>query len=249
VTSRARVYANLSTLANAAVGVGAVLYILAGNKSWAMLLIVSGIGFDGLDGLFSRRAPGPPSAFGRFADSIADSVTFGLAPAFLLAVHTDRPVLWQPYSTAAIAIAVVFALCAVGRLVYFTARGFHRSDFLGAPTPQAALGVIVLILLSDVPAFWGTNPTLVLAGSAVVALSMILPIPFPKIRKGSPIRPISTITAVGLTIALLLLQFHLAPGSPPYELAFGASLVTVAGVVLYYLLGPLVALTGPAKGA
>ncbi|MCI4318571.1 MAG: CDP-alcohol phosphatidyltransferase family protein [Thermoplasmata archaeon] len=234
----ARYGANLATLANGAVGVGAILYILAGNKLWAMLLIVSGLGFDGLDGYLSRRAGDSSSNFGRYADSIADAVTFGLAPGTLLIVHSDRPVLWVPYAGLCLVVGIVVAALAIARLVYFTARGYQRSSFLGAPTPQAALAIVVLVLMADVPAFWGTDPWFVLAGASVVALSMVIPVPFPKIRRGSPLRLAMAVTGVGLIVALVPLQFRLAPGSVLYEVAFGATVVSGLGLLAYYLYGP-----------
>jgi archaetidylserine synthase len=238
VTARGRYAANLATLANGAVGVGAILYILAGNKLWGMLLIVSGLGFDGLDGFLSRRAGGPPSRFGRYADSIADAVTFGIAPGALLAVHSDRPELWASSATVSLAVGAAFAALAIARLVYFTARGFHRSSFLGAPTPQATLAIIVLVLVGDVPAFWGTDPAFVLVGAALVAISMVVPVPFPKIRRDSPLRPPMILTGIALILALLPLQFRPAPGSLLYEIAFAATVASGVGLLVYYLYGP-----------
>ena len=234
----ARYGANLATLANGAVGVGAILYVLAGNKLWAMLLIVSGLGFDGLDGYLSRRAGDGASRFGRYADSIADAVTFGLAPGALLIVHSDRPVLWVSYGWAGLAVGILVAALAIARLVYFTARGYQRSSFLGAPTPQAALAIVLLVLIGDVPAFWGTDPALVLGGAVAVALSMVLPIPFPKIRRGSRLRLPMSITGAGLILALVPLQFRLAPGSILYDVAFGATVAAGLGILTYYVYGP-----------
>jgi phosphatidylserine synthase len=238
--------ANLATLANGLVGVGAVVYVLAGNPLWAMVLIVSGIGFDGLDGFLSRKSGLPPSAFGRAADSVSDSVTFGLAPATLLAVHTMQAGLWSPWSTALIAVGVAFAALAIGRLVYFTYRGYKHSDFLGAPTPQAALAVIALLLFFDVPAFAGTLPEVVVLAGAAIAISMVLPIPFPKIRRGSTLRPVMIATAAATVVALLVLQFRPASGSPFFALALGASAVAGLGILSYYLVGPFTVPPAPA---
>jgi archaetidylserine synthase len=247
VSRSARYGANLATLANGAVGVGAILYILAGNKLWAMLLIVSGLGFDGLDGYLSRRAGGGGSTFGRYADSIADAVTFGLAPGALLIVHSDRPVLWTPYASVAVVVGILVAALAIARLVYFTARGYQRSSFLGAPTPQAALAIVLLVLLGDVPAFWGTDPAFVFGGAVVVALTMVLPVPFPKIRRGSPLRLAMGVAGGGLVLALVSLQFRLAPGSPLYEVAFGATVAAGLGILAYYLIGPFTVHEPPPK--
>lgn len=238
MTDRWRVAANLATLANALLGVGAILYVLAGNKLWAMFLIVAAIGFDGLDGLLSRRSPRPPSAFGRYADSIADAITFGLAPGFLIAVHTSNPALWSPWEPFAVALAAAYVAAAIGRLVYFTARGFQRKYFLGVPTPQAALAVIVALLFHDTPAFQSVQPIGVLIGTAIIAVLMVVPVPYPKIRAGSILRAPMAVTGAAAAIALVLLQFHPAAGSVVYLLALGAAYSMLVGVASYYVLGP-----------
>ncbi len=238
MTDRWRVGANLSTLANALLGVGAILYVLAGNKLWAMLLIAAAIGFDGLDGILSRRSRLPPSSFGRFADSIADGITFGLAPAFLIAVHSSDTGLWAPWETLAVALAGAYFAAAIGRLVYFTARGFQRSYFLGVPTPQAALALIVALLFHDTPAFQTVQPLAVLIGVSVIAILMVVPLPYPKIRRGSMLRLPMAVTGVSTVVALVLLQFHPGSSTPLFLVALGASYSMLVGIACYYLLGP-----------
>jgi CDP-diacylglycerol--serine O-phosphatidyltransferase len=238
VTDRWRVAANLATLANALLGVGAVLYILAGNKLWAMLLIASAIGFDGLDGIFSRRSPAPPSAFGRIADSVADAISFGLAPAALVFVHTADVATWAPWSTLTFAVAAGYLAAAVARLTYFTVHGFQRGYFLGVPSPQAALAVVVAILFHDTPAFQTVQPLAIVVGVAAIAVLMVAPIPYPKIRRGSPLRLPMAVTGIAAVLALLPLQFRPVVDSPLYLLALAASFVMLVGVASYYLLGP-----------
>jgi phosphatidylserine synthase len=245
VTDRWRVAANLATLANGLLGVGAVLYTLGGNKPWAMLLIACAVGFDGLDGLLSRRSRLPPSVVGRVADSVADAVTFGLAPAFLIAVHTSNGPAWAPYTDWAVALAGAYLAAALARLVYFTARAYHRKDFLGVPTPQSALAVIVAVLFHDVPGFQSVQPVGVLVGAAALAVLMVAPIPYPKIRRGSPLRWPMVVTAVAAGLVLVPLQFRPAVGSPLYELAYAAGLVMLVGVAVYYVVGPF---TVPREG-
>jgi CDP-diacylglycerol--serine O-phosphatidyltransferase len=233
-----RLPANLATLANGLVGVGAILYILAGNKLWAMLLITSGVGFDGLDGFLARKAGLGPSRFGRIADSIADATTFGLAPGALLIMHTDHAGLWQPLTVEAWAVGGLFAALSIARLVYFTLRGYQNPDFLGAPTPQSALALVVLTMFLDVPGFAGLHPTVLLALAAVVAVLMVVPIPFPKIRRGHPIRLPLAVGGAALVVALLPIQFRVGAGTPFYLLAEVAAAVALAGVAIYYLAGP-----------
>ena len=238
MTDRWRLSANLATLANALLGVGAVLYVLAGNKLWAMLLVVVAIGFDGLDGLLSRRSPTPAGTFGRVADSVADAITFGVAPAFLIAVHTGDVATWQPWEPVALALAALYLAAAVARLTYFTARGYDRGYFVGVPTPQTVLGLVVALLFHDSPAFQSVQPIGLFVGVVILSVMMVVPVPYPKIRRGSPLRWPMALTAVFAALALVPLQFHLATGSALYDFTYGASLALLVGVASYYLYGP-----------
>jgi CDP-diacylglycerol---serine O-phosphatidyltransferase len=233
-----RLPANLATLANLLVGLGAILYVGAGNPLWAMLLITSGVAFDGLDGFLARRSGLGPSRFGRVFDSVADATTFGLAPAALLVVHTDHASLWQPYALAAWGVGLLFAALSIARLIYFTVRGYQNPDFLGAPTPQSALAIVVLCLLLNVPGFLGVDPVVLLGAAVAIAVVMVLPIPYPKIRRGHPIRLPLAVSGTALVVALLPVQFRVATGSAPYLLAEIAAAVALVGVATYYLVGP-----------
>lgn len=235
---RARLYANLSTLANALVGVGAVLYAWAGNPLWAILLIVCGLGFDGLDGYLSRRGHLPPSRFGRVADSLADAITFGLAPAVLVAYHTANVSAWTPVLGWAVGVAAAILALAVARLAYFTLRAFHHPHFIGAPTPQTALSIGVGLLLFDVPGIFGVQPTAALGIAAVAAILMVVPVRFPKIRRGAPLRLPMTATAIALVAALIPLQFRPERGSLPFDLAAALTVTAAAGLLIYYAAGP-----------
>jgi len=238
VTRGGRWPANLATLANGLVGAGAIVYTIAGNPLWAMLLIVSGVGFDGLDGHLARRSGLPPSSFGRIADSISDAVTFALAPAALLIVHTDHTALWSSWGDAALAAASLVAGLGIARLVYFTLRGFKRRDFLGVPIPQNALALVVVLLFLDVPGFVAIEPAATLGLAAVLAVLMVVPVGFPKIRRGSPLRGPMALTAIALVVAVLTVQFRPADGSALYGVAEVAAIVAAVGLALYYLVGP-----------
>ncbi len=238
MTDRWRVGANLATLGNGLLGVGAVLYTVAGNKLWAMLLITLAIGLDGLDGLLSRRSGSAPGAFGRIADSAADAVSFGVAPAVLVAVHTSEVGLWAPYATLTLLAALVYLGAAVARLAYFTARAHALPHFLGIPSPQAALAVIVTGLFLDTPALARVDPAVTVAVVLAIAVLMLVPVPYPKIRRGSPLRwPMATTAAFG-ALALVPLQFRLGRGSPLYDLASAGAWGLLVGVAAYYLVGP-----------
>jgi CDP-diacylglycerol---serine O-phosphatidyltransferase len=238
VTDRWRVSANGATLANAVLGGAAIVYTYLGNPIWAMLLIAIAIGFDGLDGMLSRRSGAPASSFGRIADSVADGITFGLAPAFLIGVHTVDPAAWAAWAWLVVPLAVAYAAAALVRLTLFTALLHDRPYFLGVPTPEAALAVIAALLAHDVPAFQSVQPLGVSVGVAAITVLMLVPIPYPKIRRGTPLRLPMALTAAAAAVALVPLQFRPAPGTPLYLVAEVAALVLLVGVASYYLLGP-----------
>jgi phosphatidylserine synthase len=204
-----------------------------------MLLIVSGIGFDGLDGWLHRRSGLPGSRFGRTADSVADAVTFGAAPAVLVAFHPYHAHLWAPIALETLLAAGIVLVLAVARLVWFTLRAYAHPHFVGIPTPQNALAVVVILLLFAQPAFLGTQPALVAGLVALVALGMVVPIRFPKMRRGSVLRGPMTVTGVALVAALLPLQFAPGAGSLLFDGAFVATILAAAGIALYYVAGPL----------
>ncbi len=235
---RWRLAANVATLANGLLGVGAVLYTLAGNKPWAMLLIACAIGFDGLDGMLSRRSRRPASRFGAIADSVADAISFGLAPAVLLIVHTSDVGTWAPYAVLTTTVGVGYLLAAVARLSYFTARVHDLPHFLGVPSPESALAVVALVLFHDTPGYAGVQPIGVLVGGLVLAVLMVVPIPYPKIRRGSELRLPAAFTAVLAAVALVPLQFHPGAATPLAVVARIAAYGVLAGVAVYYVLGP-----------
>ncbi|MCI4363300.1 MAG: CDP-alcohol phosphatidyltransferase family protein [Thermoplasmata archaeon] len=241
--------ANLATLANGLLGAGAVAYTLTGNPRFALLLMVGAIGFDGLDGLLARRAGGTPSVVGRVLDSVADSFSFALAPAVLVAFHTFNAGSWQPFHLAAVLVGVEVAVLAIARLVYFTLRGHAHPNFVGASTPQNALAIAIAVLFVDVPGFLGTVPAALLVVVAVLAPLMVLPIPYPKLRRGGALRGTMALTSLALAAALLPEQWWPAPGSTWYLFSEFASALAALGIALYYLLGPLTVRAAEREGA
>lgn len=104
----------------------------------AVLLIFGACVFDLLDGLVARIS-GQESAFGREFDSVADVVSFGMAPALLLM----DIVLFEFGDTLGQILAFVYLLCGAMRLARFNCVAAVRekggkADFNGVPIPAAA---------------------------------------------------------------------------------------------------------------
>jgi CDP-diacylglycerol---serine O-phosphatidyltransferase len=114
----------------------------------AILFIILACVFDLLDGRVARFG-GQDSPFGREFDSLADIISFGAAPAFL--VH--RVVLhdvFELHPEIGWFIASVYLICGAFRLARFNclaaAGATGGKDFLGFPIPAAA-GTVASITL------------------------------------------------------------------------------------------------------
>lgn len=147
---------DLLTTANLSCGVGSILLASQGQLTWACWLVFAGAAFDVLDGL-AARALGGGSELGKQLDSLADMVTFGVAPACIASVvpfkalllatsiHRDYgpgpgrlDLLGEPF-WASIACALVIAITSMWRLARFNVDNRQTSGFLGLPTPANAL--------------------------------------------------------------------------------------------------------------
>ncbi len=156
----ARIYLlpNLMTAGNLFCGFAAVLNILdaviqmnaglnpAGQIHTAIWFILGACVFDLLDGRLARLG-GNESAFGREFDSLADIVSFGVAPA-LLAFH----IVLRDFDRYGMLIAFVYLACGALRLARFNCLAAQRGDdaahkdFEGFPIPAAA-GLIASLTL------------------------------------------------------------------------------------------------------
>jgi CDP-diacylglycerol--serine O-phosphatidyltransferase len=121
-----------------------------GQIKLALAFILLACIFDLLDGRVARLG-GTDSPFGREFDSLADLVSFGVAPAFLV----QRVVLadvFGAHQQISWYIASIYLLCGAFRLARFNclsvqAGGGGGKDFLGFPIPSAAGLVASLTLL------------------------------------------------------------------------------------------------------
>ena len=187
---------NLMTAGNLCCGFFAVLTIFKGMQEpdfgiakvyyeRSLLLIFGACLFDLLDGRLARLG-GQESPFGREFDSLADLVSFGMAPALLLSkavlFNIELPEAMQRVEPGVgWAIAFVYLLCGAMRLARFNCLAVEGTEedmrtFRGIPIPMAA-GFIasltfLIIYLHDTDRHLGAW-NWVLAG-AMVGLSVLM---------------------------------------------------------------------------
>jgi len=83
-------FADLFTLLNAAAGFLAIYFIADGNFFLASLMLVLAVGADVLDGTIARILSS--GKLGVQLDSLADVISFGVAPAFFAAMYINNPI-------------------------------------------------------------------------------------------------------------------------------------------------------------
>lgn len=152
---------NAVTAANIAVGFLAMLAAADGRYELSVYLLLVCIFLDMADGRLARALK-VTSKFGQEMDSLSDTVSFCVAPAFLV----QRAVL-APLEGAGAAFGVIYILAGVFRLARFNLTSDEHSKArktLGAPTPIAAGYLMALVLMRDhVPAAAGAALVLVMA--------------------------------------------------------------------------------------
>ena len=104
------------------------------------ILLLGSFLFDSLDGMVAR-ALNVQSEFGKHLDSIADVVSFGVAPAYLYSLYSPDPEN-QLYTISAVSFIVV---CGAIRLAKFNTTP-SLPYFLGLPIPANALFYIGVIM-------------------------------------------------------------------------------------------------------
>lgn len=184
---------NIITCLNLLCGCMAIFYGFQGEVGIASLFIVAGAVFDFFDGM-TARALGISGPIGKELDSLADLVSFGIAPS-ILAYQVARFV-YDPASHNAIdfGLAMIMAAFSALRLAKFNCDERQSLSFIGLPTPSNALfwiGMTHICRLPEVHA-WLTslNPEVfgILWLALILVMSYLLICELPmfslKIKKG-----------------------------------------------------------------
>jgi len=171
---------NLFTTGNLFCGLYAIIAVFGGSNVKAAVAILVALIFDMLDGQ-SARWTKTTSQFGIEYDSLADLVSFGVAPAVLVYA-------WALNAHGVLGLAVLFAFvgCGALRLARYNvqaATGDNRY-FTGLPIPAAA-SVLASLLIFDnhiLRLGQGVKPVLILIITFVLAFLMVSTIKYTKFK-------------------------------------------------------------------
>lgn len=137
-----RMIPNIVTLGNLVFGVTSLWFTMEGQYKEAAVAILLAMILDGLDGRLARSLK-VSSDFGKELDSLADLVSFGVAPGLL----TYGSVL-KTYGYWGLAISILFAICGAIRLARFNILNI-KTHFVGIPITFAGPLLSVFVLLAN----------------------------------------------------------------------------------------------------
>ena len=221
---------SLFTVANLFCGYACVVYATRSDYETAALLIGIAMVLDTLDGFFARLT-NSSSAFGMQLDSLADVVSFGMAPAILAFTWG----LW-PLQRLGWAVGFLYVTAAAMRLARFNIQTTLPGDkryFAGLPRPAAAGVIAATVYLYPVGL---TEPQQALPALAMVLVPALLMVSTIRFRSVKAIdvgwrRSYLAVFIGAVLIALIATQ-------PRVALVFMAY-AYVAFAVVFWLIGKL----------
>ena len=227
---------NFLTSLNLAAGFLSIIYCLNGDLITASWLILVAMIFDFLDG-FSARLLKAYSEIGKELDSLADIVSFGVAPAVIIynLLSVSLGTCLTPGDSASrqiipavmLFIPPVMPVCAALRLAKFNIDPSQKTSFRGLPTPANALAVISIVIAANysdssvLNSFLG-SPIAICVSTLVLSILMLSRIPMLSLKiknfrlKGNEGRYILagmvmvSFLITGLSAAPLIVPFYLA---------------------------------------
>ena len=132
---------NTITCCNLVSGCVAIAYAFSGNIELSFTWIIIGAVFDFFDGM-SARLLNVSSPIGKELDSLADIVTFGVAPSTILFSELSvmsYPAILEPLRSILPFTAYIMAAFSALRLAKFNLDERQALGFIGLPTPANAL--------------------------------------------------------------------------------------------------------------
>lgn len=198
---------NLFTSLNMFCGFYAVIAAIDGKYATAAVAILIAVVFDALDGKIAR-ATRTTSRFGVEYDSLADLISFGLAPGVMM-------YLWalKPMGRIGWLAAFLFLACGALRLARFNTQvnRINSAYFTGLPIPAAAGMNAAFVLLYHKIGVAGTAyPVLILAMIYILSFLMVSTIKYNSFKKPELFRRMNFNVLVA---AILILMFIAAQPS------------------------------------
>ena len=206
---------NLFTASSIFVGVISIVEASKEHFILASWLILLALVFDGLDGRVARMT-NTTSQFGVEFDSLADIISFGIAPAMLLYFFIGHT--YGRFGILVSALYVIFGAIRLARFNISTAKT-DPNVFIGLPIPTAAVFVSMWVLLFHKYTLEDYSIALLFLALGV-AMLMVSNFRYPSFKKIQLDRPMVFKTMVTLVLIASLLYLFSAEGFALIVLAY-----------------------------
>ena len=195
---------NAITLTALLSGFFAITKAISGEFETASMWIFAAMFFDGMDGRVARWTNGQ-SSIGEQLDSLADMVSFGVAPALVA-------YMWQLHQFGRIgySVAFIFCACAALRLALFnTLIGkVDKRWFIGVPSPTAAALVAGLVWVHHGYERLPYIEYIALGITLFAGISMVVQIPFWSFKELGMQKTVPLFVLVLVIFLLLVLSWQ-----------------------------------------
>ena len=226
---------SLFTLINLFLGFIAIINIQQGNYVIACFVLLAAGAFDSVDGKLARML-GIPTNFGKEIDSLADMVSFCLAPSLLVyALYTQN----MPGISGEVIASVPLIMGAIRLARFNTIEDKPTDSFIGLPTPVNALAIASLVLFMEhikleSPEY--SQPRLLLPLILSLSYLMVSRVKYPKF-------PIINFKAgkqnnyrlLGVILFIICFSFAIFTGYPYRVLALFLSCYILSGLVMHVI--------------
>lgn len=196
---------NLFTLGNMLCGFYSIISTIEGRFQHAATAIFVAALADGLDGKIARLTK-TCSRFGVEFDSLADLLSFGIAPALLIYIWALRP-----YQRIGWLAAFLFVICGALRLAQFNVQVYTSENtyFTGLPIPAAATTIASFVLLHQfLFQEEGNKPVIIAALAYILAFLMVSNIKYRSFKnwKLRERKPFNFLVFISLLLLVVLAQ-------------------------------------------
>ena len=214
---------NIITLTNLFCGLCAIIFAFQGNLPLASFCIFAGAFFDFFDGLAARLLK-VTGKLGKQLDSMADMVTFGVAPGMILfqLIYYSQTISFfqsdikDPNLFPAI-LAFLLPIFSAIRLAKFNIDTKQTSSFIGLPTPAAAIFIASLPIIETNYGIW-LSTELLIVSTIILSLLLVanLPLFSLKMKKRENWKNKENIIRIIFLISCLILLFIFEYAAIPF---------------------------------
>ena len=211
---------SLFTIGNMFAGYYSIASTLNGNYDYAAIAIGVGAVLDMMDGRIARMT-GTASEFGMHLDSLADVLTFGVAPAILalnwgvISLAETRADIFQDVYKLGWLVTFGFMIAGTLRLARFNVMALKPADhgaskrhFSGLPIPAAAVVVAAIVHFHKTPITEAGATLLWCALIATLSFLMISTVRYPSFKDVDLKKPLPRLALFGGAMVIGLIAFY-----------------------------------------